>query len=135
MRLEVSAAHRAGDVAMDGLVLRQVAENLISNAMMFAPGSTIELSIRKGSPGFLQLWVDDRGPGIPAGRQRELFKPFTRLSDAVADGTSSGLGLSLARQIVAGIGGQLWYEDREGGGARFVLELPVAQQDVPETSC
>ena len=43
-----------------------------------------------------------------------------------ADGLSSGLGLSLAKQIVAEHGGGLWYEDREGGGARFVVELPAA---------
>jgi len=135
MRLDVTAAQHDAAVAIDGLVLRQVAENLISNAMKYAPGSTVELSIRHGSPGFCQLWVEDRGPGIPAARQRELFKPFTRLSDAPADGVSSGLGLSLARQTIAGAGGQLWYEDREGGGARFVLELPVAREEVPETTC
>jgi two-component system sensor histidine kinase/response regulator len=43
-----------------------------------------------------------------------------------ADGLSSGLGLSLAKQIIDQNGGQLWYEDREGGGARFVIELPMA---------
>ena len=114
------------DVAIDGLVLRQVAENLISNAMKYAPGSVVDLSIRSGSPGYRQLRVEDRGPGIAPARQRELFKPFIRLSDTDPDGLSSGLGLSLAKQILAGSGGQLWYEDREGGGARFVVELPVA---------
>jgi len=135
MHLETSGARFNGDddVAIDGLVLRQVAENLISNAMKYAPGSTVELSIRNGSPGFRQLWVEDRGPGIAPGKQRELFKPFTRLGEADGDGLSSGLGLSLAKQIVAGVGGQLWYEDREGGGARFVLELPVAASTaIPE---
>jgi two-component system sensor histidine kinase/response regulator len=127
MRLEVSGDDVGDDVAIDGLVLRQVAENLISNAMKYAPGSVVRLSIRGGSPGYRQLRVEDRGPGIPAARQRELFKPFTRLSDTESDGLSSGLGLSLAKQILAGSGGQLWYEDREGGGARFVIELPVAQ--------
>ena len=43
-----------------------------------------------------------------------------------AKGLSSGLGLSLAKQIIVDAGGQLWYEDREGGGARFVIELPEA---------
>jgi len=135
MRLEISGAQADGDVAIDALVLRQVAENLISNAMKYAPGSTVELSIRNGSPGFRQLWVEDRGPGIAPARQRELFKPFTRLSDGDGDGQSSGLGLSLAKQIVASAGGQLWYEDREGGGARFVLELPVARTEVAEPAC
>jgi len=135
MRLDVSGAQHDGTVAIDGLVLRQVAENLISNAMKYAPGSVVELSIRNGSPGFRQLRVEDRGPGIPPARQRELFKPFTRLSDGDGDGLSSGLGLALAKQIVAGAGGQLWYEDREGGGARFVLELPVAREEIPEPTC
>jgi signal transduction histidine kinase len=130
MRLQVLGDDDAA-VAIDGLVLRQVAENLISNAMKYAPGSVVELSIRAGSPGYRQLRVEDRGPGIAPARQRELFKPFTRLSDSNPDGLSSGLGLSLAKQILAGSGGQLWYEDREGGGARFVVELPVAQADAP----
>ena len=130
MRLEITGNGLGALVAIDALVLRQVAENLISNAMKYAPGSVIELSTRRSSPGFWQLSVADRGPGIPPLRQRELFKPFTRLSDADPGGLSSGLGLSLARQILAGSGGQLWYEDREGGGARFVIELPLAE-DTP----
>ena len=113
--------------AIDPLVLRQVAENLLSNAMKYAPSSDVELSLRQGAPGYWQLLVEDRGPGIPASKQRQLFKPFVRLSEVdPAHGLSSGLGLSLAKQIIDQNGGQLWYEDREGGGARFVIELPMA---------
>jgi len=112
-------------VAIDPLVLRQVSENLISNAMKYAPQGDIELGVRIGAPGYWQLRVEDRGPGIPPARQRELFKPFVRLSaEDPANGLSSGLGLSLAKQILAQCGGELWYEDRDGGGARFVIELP-----------
>ncbi|MBA2237664.1 MAG: hybrid sensor histidine kinase/response regulator [Lysobacter sp.] len=112
-------------VAIDERVLRQVSENLVSNAMKYAPDGELLLAGQPGAPGYWQLIVADRGPGIPAARQRELFKPFTRLHDG-DDGVSSGLGLSLAKQIVVKAGGQLWYEDREGGGARFVVELPEA---------
>ena len=133
MRLDIKNNDDGTCVAIDGLVLRQVAENLISNAMKYAPGSVVELTIRSASPGFRQLYVEDRGPGIPPARQRELFKPFTRLSASdPADGLSSGLGLSLAKQILASSGGQLWYEDREGGGAVFVIELPALA--VPATA-
>ena len=77
--------------------------------------------------GYWQLLAEDRGAGIPESRQRQLFKPFQRLTqDDPAGGLSSGLGLSLAKQIIVAAGGQLWYEDREGGGARFVIELPDA---------
>lgn len=124
-RLRVDPRNSGGHAAIDGLALRQVAENLLSNAMKYAPGSDIDLSVRAGSPGYWQLRVEDRGPGIPARRQRELFKPFTRLSEEdPADGLSSGLGLALAKQILENLGGGLWYEDRDGGGARFVIEVP-----------
>ena len=112
-------------VAIDPLVLRQVGENLLGNAMKYARGGDVELSARRGAAGYWQVLVEDRGPGIPAGRQRELFQPFVRLTED-EDGLSSGLGLSLARQILADHGGALWYEDREGGGARFLVELPAA---------
>ncbi len=119
---------RACRVAMNPMALRQVAENLVTNARKYgAEGGEVELRIRAGAPGFWQLVVQDRGPGIPAMKQRELFKPFTRLTETdPANGLSSGLGLSLARQIVMNAGGHLFYEDREGGGARFVIELPQA---------
>ena len=116
-------------VAMDELVLRQVAGNLISNAIKYAPGSDVDLDAEAGAPGYWRLRVSDRGPGVPGDRQRELFRPFTRLAtgdDPAQAGSSSGLGLSLARQIVSNAGGQLFYEDRDGGGACFVIELPEA---------
>jgi len=126
-RLRVDAPPQAR-AAIAPVVLRQVVENLVSNALKYAPGSDLEIGCRNGAPGYLQLVAEDRGPGIPAARQRELFQPFTRLHEdpESADDTSSGLGLSLARQIIADAGGQLWYEDREGGGARFIIELPAA---------
>src|SRR5690554_4341315 len=126
-RLRVAAPEQAR-AAIGPLVLRQVIENLVSNALKYAPDSDLEIDCRNGAPGYLQLVAEDRGPGIPPARQRELFQPFTRLHDdpGPADDSSSGLGLSLARQIIAEAGGQLWYEDREGGGARFIIELPAA---------
>jgi two-component system sensor histidine kinase/response regulator len=127
IRIEVAPPPGPAEVAIDPRVLRQVSENLVTNAMKYAPGSELLLAARPGAPGFWQLIVADRGPGIPAALQRELFKPFVRLhEDAVDDGLSNGLGLSLARQIVANFGGQLWYEDRRRGGARFIVELPEA---------
>lgn len=127
LELAVAAKPDAGaQAAMDGLVLRQVVENLVTNAMKYAPGSGIDLSVRSGSPGYWQLRVEDRGPGIPRGRQAQLFKAFTRLTDT-DDGLSSGLGLSLAKQILESAGGNLWYEDRDGGGACFVVEVPAVR--------
>lgn len=127
-RLRIGELPGQTEVAIDALVVRQVCENLISNAIKYAPGSDIDLVVRRSAPGYWQLRVEDRGPGIPPGQQSELFTPFFRISsgDPATDGISTGLGLSLARQIVAASGGELRYEDREGGGACFVLELREA---------
>lgn len=125
--LEVAHASPEAAVGIDERVLRQVSENLVTNAMKYAPGGPLLLAARPGPPGFWQLVVADRGPGIPPEKHRELFRPFTRLHDGGrADDLSSGLGLSLAKQIVHDAGGQLWYEPREGGGSLFVIELPTA---------
>ena len=132
LHLVVAAPEPADiNVAIDGQVLRQVAENLVTNALKYArEGGELELRAWPGAPGYWQLIAQDRGPGIPEGRQRQLFKPFQRLSEHdPAGGLSSGLGLSLAKQIIVGAGGQLWYEDREGGGARFIIELPEVPAD------
>ncbi len=128
MHLIAATPAEPGKVAMSPAALRQVAENLITNAMKYAAsGGELEIMLRPSAPGYWQLVAQDRGPGIPDYKQRDLFKPFHKLSEFDAeDGMSSGLGLSLARQIVANAGGQLWYEDREGGGARFIIELPQA---------
>lgn len=133
VRLQISQLERDACVAIDRLVLRQVAENLVTNALKYArDGGELELLARPGAPGYWQLVAQDRGPGIPPSRQRELFKPFQRLTEVdPANGLSSGLGLSLAKQIISNAGGQLWYEDREGGGARFVIELPEAADRTP----
>ncbi len=126
-RLCVSGSGDEAAVAIDPLVLRQVCENLISNALKYAPDGDVEISVVGGGPGFWHLRVEDRGPGIPKQRQAGLFTPFFRIAETARDdGVSSGLGLSLARQIIGNAGGQLWYEDREGGGARFVIALPEA---------
>ena len=114
-------------VGIEAMVLRQVAENLVTNVSKYAAtGGELEFHVRAGAPGYWQLLVSDRGPGIPAFKQRELFKPFTRLNEDDGDQNSSGLGLSLARQIILNAGGHLFYEEREGGGSRFVIELPAA---------
>ena len=124
-------------MAIDPRVLRQVSENLVTNAIKYAPGCELLIACRSGGPGYWQLIFADRGPGIPANRQRELFKPFVRLHDGDHDGLSSGLGLSLAKQIIVNSGGQLWYEQRKHGGSRFIIELPEAASDAtaaaPET--
>src|SRR5690606_11729856 len=124
-QLRLPATGHLPRVRIAPVVLRQVCENMISNALKYAPGSDVDIAVSNGGPGFCQLHFQDRGPGIPGNRHAALFTPFFRVEN-VDDGVSSGLGLSLARQIIGAAGGQLWYQEREGGGACFILSLPQA---------
>lgn len=73
----------------------------------------------------LRLVVQDRGPGVPAALRERIFEPFFRLPGASESEGGVGLGLSLVRTIARRHGGDVHCEAREGGGARFVVELPV----------
>ncbi len=104
-----------------------VLQNLLSNAIKYSPpGSRVSITASsKGTRG--RMMVMDHGPGINGPDQERLFQRFTRLSSEPTGGeTSTGLGLALAKQQARAMGGDLWYEKREGGGSIFTLELPLA---------
>jgi signal transduction histidine kinase len=67
--------------------------------------------------------VNDRGPGIPTQHLEQVFAPFFRLPGSTEGGV--GLGLALVRSIVKRHQGRVWCENRTGGGASFVVELPA----------
>jgi len=124
VRIDVAEAvillgHRAGAT--------HVLQNLLSNALKYSPiGSEVVLTAsRTGKRG--RLLVLDRGPGICKGDQPRLFQRYVTLSAQPTQGESStGLGLALAKQRARTMGGDLWYDDREGGGSIFTFELPLA---------
>lgn len=111
----------------DPLAVEHVLDNLISNALKFAPpGSRVRVAIEPGNPGTARVRVLDRGPGITEIDQKRLFQRYVRLSARPTSGESStGLGLSIAKQLSEAMHGNLSYEPREGGGAAFVFELPT----------
>lgn len=103
-----------------------VLQNLVSNAIKYSPRDCkIEITaLKHGKYGRMQ--VLDRGPGISEEDQGKLFQRFVRLSSNPTEGESTtGLGLALAKQQARAMGGNLWYEQRDGGGSIFTLELPL----------
>lgn len=123
VRLEWRGGDEPAIVTGDGRRLEQVLENLLVNALRYVPaGGTVEVAVRKTSAGH-ELTVTDDGPGIPEADVPHVFDRFYRADPARADG-GSGLGLAIVKQIVTRHGGTVGASNREGGGARFRIELP-----------
>jgi two-component system sensor histidine kinase CiaH len=106
--------------------LTQLVLILVDNAVEHSPaGGTIKLSLAaRGS--IVMLSVDDQGQGVPAAERERIFEPFARLPGERRSASGSGLGLAIARQLAGRHAGDLTVEDAPGGGARFVLRVPLA---------
>jgi two-component system sensor histidine kinase ChvG len=125
--------------ASPGLVVRglesrlgQVFQNLISNAVSFSPpGATVRVVATRQDAAAV-VTVEDCGPGIPPAKLDAIFDRFySERPSGEAFGTHSGLGLSIAKQIVETLGGRIYAENRTDSsstviGARFVVQLPLA---------
>lgn len=105
--------------------LSQVFRNLIDNAKSFSPkDGEVRLALHH-QKGEAVVTVEDDGPGIPPENLETVFERFyTSRPKGAAFGGNSGLGLSIARQIVEAHGGEIHAENRPEGGARFVVTLP-----------
>ena len=109
--------------------LARVIENLATNAARHA-SATVAFSVRQ-LDGDVEFTVTDDGPGIPSGDRARIFERFSTLEDARSSGNGrAGLGLSIARSIVTAHHGSIRIEDAPGGGARFVVRLPMAEPAV-----
>jgi two-component system sensor histidine kinase MtrB len=108
--------------------LDRVVANLLENADRYAGGAVRVALWRRD--GRARLEVDDAGPGVPEGARQRVFERFGRGVQAGQRGQDggSGLGLALVAQHVRHHRGSVWIEDRPGGGARFVVELPEAER-------
>ena len=115
------------DGELDAEAIAIVLDNLLRNAIDHSPkGERIVVRVEAGP----KLLVEDRGPGVPADQRERIFQPFARGTQRQADravGTGVGLGLAISKRIVAGHHGSISVEDRDGGGARFVVTLPAVR--------
>ncbi len=111
-------------------LLETALQNLLFNAASHSPDNeVVRLSVAL-SGGMLRLSVSDRGPGLPAGAERDrLFEKFERGEGARAGGL--GLGLSIVRRLAEAHGGTVVARDGAGGGAEFELAIPVETGSPP----
>ncbi len=121
------------EAVADVSALDRVLANLLTNAAKFSPpASTIEVATRVAD-GWAELSVSDQGPGIPVEDRQRVFTRFYRGDGAVARATrGAGIGLSVVRELVVQMGGEIAVEANEPQGTRMVVRLPLSTGVTPE---
>jgi signal transduction histidine kinase len=125
-RLVIAPGVELGTLTTSRNRLLQVLVNLLVNAAdaieaARSPDPCVTMHARQVGDR-LRIMVEDNGPGIPPELLERIFEPFFTTK---APGSGTGLGLSLSREYVERLSGRLWAENRPGGGAMFVIELPA----------
>ncbi|MES2386283.1 MAG: HAMP domain-containing sensor histidine kinase [Pseudomonadota bacterium] len=129
VQAELGTAAQTHSLTVQGSprLLRRLIRNLLENARRYGTGEiSLELSQSgMGTQERVVIRVNDRGPGVPFNQRERIFEPFYRLPGASEREGGVGLGLALVKSITERHGGTVRCEDRPGGGASFVVELPV----------
>ena len=132
LRFETAQVGLFGSWSEDGVTakadrdaLEQVLINLLDNSLKYAAsGQRVDVGIEVDHSG-CRILVSDRGPGVPKSQRDKIFKKFHRVDDSLtAFQPGSGLGLSISLKLMRGMGGNLNYQARTGGGSRFIVFLP-----------
>ncbi len=119
-------------VSGDPVRVRQILANLMSNALKYTAAGSIELAVQKRPDGRIRVLVRDTGSGIPVDVKPRLFQPFSR---GEAGGSrqlgSTGLGLSICRQLAVLMGGGVGVQSKLGEGSVFWADLPMPRVPPP----
>jgi two-component system sensor histidine kinase KdpD len=122
--ISVDVPETLPSVLIDPVRLEQVLANVLDNARRYAGSGLVRVDGRQTGAG-VELRVVDHGPGIPEAERERVFSHFYRLDSPKRAG-GTGLGLAICRGLLEAMGGRIWVETAPGGGAAFVLRLPVA---------
>ena len=124
-------------IDVDPVRLTQVIVNLLSNAVKYnKDGGEVHFGCVDQDDEVVRLFVEDTGQGIPLELQEGLFEPFNRLGKESSNIEGTGVGLTVTRQLVEAMGGDMGFESRSGEGAIFWADFPAcepARQAGPET--
>jgi two-component system sensor histidine kinase KdpD len=124
--LDVALPAELPPVYVDAPLIAQVLGNLLENAVKHTPAQTTIRITAEATGEWVNISVEDNGPGLPEGDPEKLFAKFQRGREESNAG-GAGLGLAICRAIVNAHGGKISALERFGGGARFVFTLPTAE--------
>ena len=123
--IEVEIPAEVGEASGDGDRLQQVLVNLLDNAVKYG-GDRVEVRADRTN-GNIRIFVADTGPGISLADRERVFEKFYRADPQLSKAPSgTGLGLYISRELTERMGGRLDLSSGKGGGATFVVELPIA---------
>ncbi|HEX8825380.1 MAG TPA: HAMP domain-containing sensor histidine kinase [Archangium sp.] len=126
--LELQVPEHPAPMRCDATRISQVLNNLLSNAIKYSPeGGTVRIRVVPVEDGYC-VAVTDTGVGIPAPEKESIFEPFRRSSSTRGAIPGVGLGLAVARKILAAHGGSLDVESEPGRGSTFYAKLPLPRQ-------
>jgi PAS domain S-box-containing protein len=109
--------------------LRQVLDQLVSNAIKYSPdGGTVTISAHRADDA-VEIAVADEGVGVAVAERERIFSKFYK-AGAGQGGPGTGLGLFIAQGLVREMGGRMWVDSEEGKGSRFAFELPLAADEL-----
>lgn len=109
--------------------LRQVLLNLLGNAVKYTDHGDVRLMVSVGTPPQIRFAVTDTGPGIASEDLQNIFKAFYQTEMGVARGEGTGLGLTISREFVRLMGGELTVESTLGQGSSFSFAIPLPEAD------
>jgi two-component system NtrC family sensor kinase len=126
--LQVDVADNLPDVYADIVRLRQMADKLLDNAILYTPrGGKIAIQIYTENEQVV-LQVRDTGIGIPAAERPHIFEKFYRGNNISEQVSGSGLGLSIVKSVVENHQGRIWVDSNEGEGTMFTVVLPIGNK-------
>jgi len=112
----------------DQLLITQVIENLIANAIAYSePQTNVNIQVEEGPDNTIKFSIIDQGVGVPDEEFDSIFEKFTLGSRTRTGAGGKGLGLAISREIILLHHGDIWVEHNPEGGAKFCFSLPVSQ--------
>jgi two-component system sensor histidine kinase KdpD len=129
-RVQFDLAANLPPIEADFAQLARAIANLVENALIYSPAEKSVIVGARRQLGVVRLWVEDAGPGVPDSEKLRVFEKFYRGGASASVPSGTGLGLAIAREIVRTHRGTLQVEDAAPQGARFVLTIPMANEEL-----